>query len=71
MSTVYRGVRISTHLPGPHRMRSFEIALKELEQVEANLSTIANERLPELEKDLQDAGSPYLEGMPYEVKGDG
>lgn len=58
------GTSRSTYGPTPTHKRSLEIAASEFGNVKTSLETILNERLPKLQKAMQDAGAPWIEGEP-------
>lgn len=62
LGVAFRGVSNSTYGPTPTHRRNLEIAQKEFEEIIPQLDEILDERMPELEKALQDAGAPYIEG---------
>jgi hypothetical protein len=63
LNFAYSGTRYSTYGPTPSHERSLEIAKKEFLEFKAKLEEVLNRQLPQLEKDLQQAGAPWLEGQ--------
>jgi photosystem II stability/assembly factor-like uncharacterized protein len=58
------GTAYSTYGPTPTHKRSLEIAATQFRELKTTLEDILNRQLPELEKALQDAGAPWIEGQP-------
>jgi photosystem II stability/assembly factor-like uncharacterized protein len=58
------GVERSTYGPTPTLRRSLEIAAKEFRLIKASFEAIRMSRLPALEKAMQVAGAPWVEGQP-------
>ena len=58
------GTAWSTYGPTPTHRRSLEIAEKEFAGVRERLNAVLEERLPALEKNLEQAGAPWTAGMP-------
>jgi hypothetical protein len=54
----------STYGPTPLAKENMAIAKNQLDEMMENMENILNDRLPELEKALRDAGAPWIEGMP-------
>ncbi len=54
----------STYGPTPTHARSLEIAQIQFRDLKAELERIRDKELPQLEKALQEAGAPWLEGQP-------
>ncbi|KAA3656510.1 MAG: glycosyl hydrolase [Calditrichaeota bacterium] len=63
ISAASTGTRNSTYGPTPMHKRSLEIARTQFREIKAALEQILNTRIPMLEKALQEAGAPWLEGM--------
>ncbi len=57
------GTMSSTYGPTPTHRRSLEIATAQLGEFKTILENILNDQLPSLEKALQDAGAPWIEGQ--------
>ncbi len=53
----------STYGPTPMQKESVEIGKRQLIGLKAELATIAEELIPQLEKELMDAGAPWMEGQ--------
>ena len=64
LRAVSSGTRSSTYGPTPTHRRSLEIAEQELEVLRQRLNAVLEERLPALEKQLQEAGAPWTPGQP-------
>lgn len=58
----------STYGPSLTHERSIKIANEELESVQSILSEIIEVKMPAIEKDLKDAGAPWIEGEPLPEK---
>ena len=58
------GTMYSTYGPTPTHRRSLEIANIRFGEFKTALEDIIGEKLPELEKALQDAGAPWVKGQP-------
>ena len=57
------GIRNITYGPTAAQKRSLEIAEAEFQDLKASLDEIINNKMPEMEKALIDAGAPWLEGQ--------
>ncbi len=57
------GVQNSTYGPTPTHIRSLDIAKNEFHRIKEELENIVNQQIPILEKQLIDAGSPWMEGQ--------
>jgi hypothetical protein len=57
-------VRMSTYGPTPNVKHTFELARSEFAELRAALDNVLEVRIPEMEKALQDAGAPWMEGQP-------
>jgi photosystem II stability/assembly factor-like uncharacterized protein len=64
LRAVSSGTRLSTYGPTATHRRSLEIAEGELEDVRQRLNALLVERLPALERKLQEAGAPWTPGQP-------
>ena len=64
LSVVSSGTRLSTYGPTPTHRRSLEIAEQELGALRERLNAILEERLPALERQLEQAGAPWAPGQP-------
>jgi photosystem II stability/assembly factor-like uncharacterized protein len=58
------GIRHSTYGPTPNIERSLEIAYSEFAGLKAALEKIIDQKFPEMEKALRQAGAPWIEGQP-------
>ncbi len=61
---VRAGTRLSTYGPTPTHRRSLEIAEQGLTGLRDRLNAILEERLPALERQLEEAGAPWAPGQP-------
>jgi len=59
----WTGASNSTYGPTPAVRESFDLALSMLQELEADAQKILNETIPGLERDLQKAGAPWVEGQ--------
>ena len=57
------GSSMSTYGPTPTHRESFRIAKEEFADIHAELKMILDEKIPAMEKALQDAGAPWIEGQ--------
>ncbi|MGB3469182.1 MAG: glycosyl hydrolase [Cyclobacteriaceae bacterium] len=57
------GTFFSTYGPTPTHERSMEIAKEEFSEISQQAYDILNNKIPSLEKDLQKAGAPWVEGQ--------
>jgi hypothetical protein len=57
-------VRNNTYGPTPQHYENLDIAEKEFENVRDSLNNIIEQRIPEIEQSLMDAGAPWIEGQP-------
>jgi len=57
-----RGLR-TTYGPTPNHIKSVDIGLDEIAAIGKKLNMITSDILPKIEKALQKAGAPYIEGM--------
>jgi hypothetical protein len=64
LRVVSEGTGSSTYGPTPTHRRSLEIAERELAGLRQRLNAILEERLPALEKRLEEAGAPWAPGQP-------
>jgi septal ring factor EnvC (AmiA/AmiB activator) len=64
LRAVSSGTRSSTYGPTPTHRRSLEIAQQEFEALRQRLNAVLEERLPALEKKLEEAGAPWTPGQP-------
>jgi photosystem II stability/assembly factor-like uncharacterized protein len=58
------GSKLSTYGPTPTLARSLEIAQNQFAELKLELERILNQQLPAMEKALQEAGAPWVEGQP-------
>ena len=58
----YRGL-FNTYGPTPTHRKSLDIAKKELANIAEAVEKVSKEKIPKLEKALQEAGAPYIEGQ--------
>jgi hypothetical protein len=56
-------VRYSTYGPTPSQEKSLEIARQEFKTFKTELDRVVRQELPVLEKEIQAAGAPWLEGQ--------
>lgn len=61
LSLAYRGLS-TTYGPTPMHREGLEIAQRQMKDFKAKLETIAEQEIPRLEKALQEAGAPWIEG---------
>ena len=54
----------STYGPTPLHRRNLEIAATEFQALKRELKAIVNTKLPQLERAVNDAGAPWMEGQP-------
>jgi hypothetical protein len=64
LRTAAMGTRMSTYGPTPTHRRSLEIAEEEFADVRRRLNALLEERLPALERQLEEAGAPWAPGQP-------
>ena len=57
------GVQNSTYGPTPTHIKSLDIAKSEFKEIKAELANITDTQIPELEKQLIEAGTPWMEGQ--------
>jgi len=57
------GVRNSTYGPTPTHVKSLDIAKIEFNEIQIELINITKNKFPILEKQLIDAGAPWIEGQ--------
>jgi len=58
------GTFLSTYGPTATHIRSLEIGGTQFRELKTKLEKTINQELPKLEQELQDAGSPWLQGQP-------
>jgi hypothetical protein len=63
MSAAQIGTMNSTYGPTPTHIRSLEIAKKQFEPIKTKIEEIINNKIPELEKELVEAGAPWIQGQ--------
>ena len=63
LNFAYSGIRYSTYGPTPSHEKSLKIAEREFLTFKTELDQIILAQLPALEKDMQEAGAPWLEGQ--------
>lgn len=56
--------RMSTYGPTPNIRNTFELARSEFAAIRPELEKMLDERIPEMERALQQAGAPWMEGQP-------
>jgi photosystem II stability/assembly factor-like uncharacterized protein len=64
LRVVTLGTQRSTYGPTATHRRSLEIAEQELEGVRQRLNAVLEERMPALERQLEEAGAPWVPGQP-------
>ena len=64
LRAVSSGTRSSTYGPTPTHRRSLEIAEEEFRGLRERLNAVLEERLPALERALEEAGAPWTPGQP-------
>ena len=62
------GTRNSTYGPTANIKRSFEIARDEFAGLRAELKDALEQRIPEMERALSEAGAPWIEGQSIPLK---
>lgn len=62
VSVAAMGTRNSTYGPTETHQESMNIAKRQLKQLKGDLKSIVNERIPELEKELEKVKAPYVKG---------
>jgi len=65
LRAVTSGVSGSTYGPAPVHQKSFALAKKEYKHLEEAFKEIIKETIPGLERELEDAGAPYIEGQEF------
>jgi hypothetical protein len=63
INVAFRGTLNSTYGPTPTHIRSLEIARTEFTEFNSELNKILKQQIPELERELSDAGAPWMEGQ--------
>ncbi len=63
LSVAYNGTHYSTYGPTPLIEQSLQIARDQFKNIRAVFEEILHERLPRLEKRLEEAGAPWVEGQ--------
>jgi photosystem II stability/assembly factor-like uncharacterized protein len=63
INVAMRGTFYSTYGPTPTHIRSLEIARSEVNDLKSKLDKILKLDIPELEKELSEAGAPWMEGQ--------
>ncbi|NQU33984.1 MAG: hypothetical protein HQ521_12180 [Bacteroidetes bacterium] len=63
LSAASMGVQNSTYGPTPTHVKSLEIAKTEFVDIKTKLENIVNIQIPKVEKQLIDAGAPWMEGQ--------
>ena len=58
----YRGLS-TTYGPTPMHRESLAIAIKEMKEMKTKVEKMSEEEIPRLEKALQSAGAPWIEGQ--------
>jgi hypothetical protein len=58
------GTRNSLYGPTPNHRRSLEIATEQFVELKKSLQIILDQKIPDMEKALEEAGAPWLEGQP-------
>ena len=64
LRAVSSGTRSSTYGPTPTHRRSLETAEEEFRGLRERLNAVLEDRLPALEKALEEAGAPWTQGQP-------
>lgn len=64
LSVALTGTAYSTYGPTPMHKENLRIAGEKFSTLEAKLTTLVNEDIPQIEKALAEAGSPWVEGAP-------
>lgn len=64
LSVAITGTRSSTYGPTPTHRRSLEIAREQFGKFRSALKAVLDQKLPAFEKDLQEAGAPWVKGQP-------
>lgn len=62
VSVAAMGTRNSTYGPTETHQESMNIAKRQLKQLKGDLKSIVNERIPELEKELEKVKAPFVKG---------
>jgi len=68
LNVAVQGTMNATYGPTPTHKRSLEIAKNQFREFKTALETILNEQMPRLEKALQNAGAPWVQGQPIPEK---
>jgi hypothetical protein len=63
LNFAYSGIRYSTYGPTPSHRKSLEIAEADFLKFKEELDMVLLQQLPALERDMQAAGAPWLEGQ--------
>ena len=53
----------STYGPTPLHLENFEIAQEQFAVIQADLNILLDEKIPAMEKALEEAGAPWIEGQ--------
>lgn len=67
LSVANIGTGLSTYGPTETHKRSLEIAQNMLKDIQRKLAQIVNQDIPNMEKALQNAGAPWVEGQAYPI----
>ncbi|MGC9374376.1 MAG: VPS10 domain-containing protein [Bacteroidales bacterium] len=63
LSAARTGTVNSTYGPTPMHKRSLEIAKKQFAELKQKIKTITDEKIPAMEKELENMGTPWIEGQ--------
>ncbi len=63
LSAASMGVQNSTYGPTPTHVKSLEIAKTEFASIKTELENVVNIQIPNVEKQLINAGAPWIEGQ--------
>ncbi|MGM0532481.1 MAG: WD40/YVTN/BNR-like repeat-containing protein [Bacteroidota bacterium] len=68
MRAVMSGVSSSSYGPAPVHKKTFTLAKKEYQSLVKSFEALTKETIPELEKELEEIGAPYIEGQEWPEK---
>lgn len=68
MRAVMSGVSSSSYGPAPVHKKTFALAKKEFQSLVKSFEALTKETIPELEKELEAIGAPYIEGQEWPEK---
>jgi hypothetical protein len=63
LSVARTGNMASTYGPTPLHLENFKIAKEQFAAIKGDLNVLINEKMPAMEKDLETAGAPWVEGQ--------